>query len=330
KPKIPYVPEMYKKSVSGEDIVFFGDSLTTEPRGTSRSSLDQRSLRRGSVRTLPFAGHNKRRSSAHDSVSAFSQDIPVQDIQVQGIQEHGRNASEQPRLDKPSDELDSKQNEPDTTRKTSLANMAAGVATGVAGVAAAASGAAAALFGSSQNNVKNQTAKPTAHEKYAMPSAWPETPQKELAQSGMQDDSNDLKEEPAIHGQEPSYSEKDNFCNERTQDKDHPFCSHVKEPEICGQAPTFYCGNECKDLDGHSEHDAIQNKRITGQDNIASTHTASDQIAVDQQDTANAAEYSERHTNNEVSDELSTHSKIDSEEDIKNPIDNVHITGNDL
>ncbi|KAI8047557.1 uncharacterized protein B0P05DRAFT_565617, partial [Gilbertella persicaria] len=52
--------------------------------------------------------------------------------------------------------------------------------------------------------------------------------------------------EPAIHGQSPCFYTKDNVCNEIVSDKKHPFCCHIKEPEICGQAPTFYCGNECK------------------------------------------------------------------------------------
>lgn len=52
--------------IHDKDILFFGDSNTTEPRAQSRSTLDQDGLRRGSISTLPYASE-KRRSSAAES-----------------------------------------------------------------------------------------------------------------------------------------------------------------------------------------------------------------------------------------------------------------------
>jgi hypothetical protein len=62
----PYKKEKHRASVPYEEnILFFGDSNTTETKHyPSRSLLDQENLHRGSITTLPSAGERRRRSSA--------------------------------------------------------------------------------------------------------------------------------------------------------------------------------------------------------------------------------------------------------------------------
>ncbi|KAG1050456.1 hypothetical protein G6F43_007273 [Rhizopus delemar] len=62
----PYKKEKHRTSAPYEEnILFFGDSNTTETKNyPSRSLLDQENLHRGSITTLPSAGERRRRSSA--------------------------------------------------------------------------------------------------------------------------------------------------------------------------------------------------------------------------------------------------------------------------
>lgn len=279
------------------NVDFFGDSITTERHGISRSSLDQEGLRRGSVTTLPSAGQN-RRNSAHKrgvpisgtnnwpsdvnrspqakSAPAYA-DVPIGDDAL-----HSQNLSSKPSQQDSSSSNAAKEE----NRKSSIADMASAAVlaggTAVAGVAAAAS---VALLGTTTKPPHTQS---TEHER--MPSAWPTSapsqsseaaggldlsnrlaPQKDI----LKEDATTCNYEPAIHGQSACFHTKDPICDETTKDKNHAFCENVQEPSLHGQNPSFY-GTQ-----GESHHtdcvirQAINNDRIIVQDFAGCHHKAS-------------------------------------------------------
>ncbi|KAG2211439.1 hypothetical protein INT46_004727 [Mucor plumbeus] len=290
-----------------EDISFFGDSNTTEPYAKSRSTLDQASLHRGSITTLPSAG-NQRRGSAHSSGRRESLDnerrgsnhqrgVPISGLGGVHAPESATSTAANVNvpiggsalpMDKkvsalPSDKLnsidDSNQSKGSTDRKNSLSGMASAAVTGAAavatGAAAAATGAAAALLGTNGHQYFNRTDQTNSK----MPSAWPGTPKQSasdtqnsggyiLRNDSTKKDATNCTHEPSIHGQTPCFYTKDNICDEIHDFKPH--CENVREPSIHGQNPSYYCEKEQSGVDPRSsiKSPAITNNDLTQPESI--------------------------------------------------------------
>ncbi|KAL9552184.1 hypothetical protein MBANPS3_003901 [Mucor bainieri] len=282
-----------------EDISFFGDSNTTEPHATSRSTLDQAGLHRGSISTLPSAGTHRRGSAQsssgrRDSVnnerrgSAHQRGVPISGLGGVHAPESATSTaanvnvpiggSALPVDNKvsalPSDKLNSadqsKQQDDATARKNSLTGMASAAVTGVA---AAATGAAAALLGTGHQQTTTTNTEATSSK---MPSAWPDAQdsgyilQKDSAKKepitrdAIKKDATNCTHEPSIHGQTPCFYTKDNICDEKHEDL-NTHCEKVHEPSIHGQNPSFFCD---KQQAGGSlgARDAIKSSAITSND----------------------------------------------------------------
>ncbi|KAK4515875.1 uncharacterized protein ATC70_010833 [Mucor velutinosus] len=269
-----------------EDIGFFGDSNTTELHATSRSTLDQAGLHRGSITTLPSAG-DRRRGSAQSSGrreslnnerrgSAHQRGVPISGLGGVHAPESATSAAANVNVPiggnalsvdnkvsaLPSDKLssvdESKQENDATARKNSLTGMASAAVTGVA---AAATGAAAAILGTGhqQTNTKDEATS-------KMPSAWPDAQDSGyiLQRDSIKKDATNCTDEPSIHGQTPCFYTKDNICDEKHEDL-NTHCEHVREPSIHGQNPSFFCDK--KQTSGSSDaRDAIKCPAITGND----------------------------------------------------------------
>lgn len=258
-----------------KNIEFFGDSHVAG-RG-SRSTLDQDSLHRGSISTLPSAG--QRRGSASSTAQRRESSRRESSQGYESYQKHRTSTS-------------STTNE-SQGKNSSLVNMAVGaVATVGAGAAAAASGVSNALMGNSKPS-------PTEEKPKEMPSTWPNlesnthvsnttgshfnqnenrsshasehhaSSQSHTSQSyGIPSESrssglisnanhtsfdygqNAAKRhsdfEPAMHGQNPYPYAHDSVCDQVTEDETHPFCD-VEEPVIRGQNPSYYGHDENTD-----------------------------------------------------------------------------------
>ncbi|CAO3626098.1 unnamed protein product [Mucor fragilis] len=268
-----------------EDISFFGDSNTTEPRSTSRSTLDQAGLHRGSISTLPSAG-NQRRGSAQSSGrrdsldnerrgSAHQHGTPISGLGGVHAPESATSKAANVNVPiggnalpvdnkvsaLPSDKLasvdESKHGNDATARKSSLTGMASAAVTGVA---AAATGAAAAILGTDhqQTNTNNEATS-------KMPSAWPDAQESGyiLQQNSIKKDATNCTHEPSIHGQTPCFYTKDNICDEKHEDL-NTHCEHVHEPSIHGQNPSFFC--ERQNSASLDARDAIKSSAITSND----------------------------------------------------------------
>ncbi|OAD03568.1 hypothetical protein MUCCIDRAFT_189685 [Mucor lusitanicus CBS 277.49] len=265
-----------------EDISFFGDSNTTEPHATSRSTLDQAGLHRGSISTLPSAGDHRRGSERRDSLnnerrgSAHQRGVPISGLGGVHAPESATSTAASVNvpiggnalpLDNkvsalPSDKLssvdESKQGTDAAGRKNSLTGMASAAVTGVA---AAASGAAAAILGTGHSQT-NTTDEATSK----MPSAWPDAQASGyiLQKDAIKKDATNCTHEPSIHGQTPCFYTKDNICDEKHEDL-NTHCENVHEPSIHGQNPSFFC--EKKQSGGSSDaRDAIKSSAITSND----------------------------------------------------------------
>lgn len=228
-----------------KNIDFFGDSNFAGR--TSRSTLDQDSLHRGSISTLPSAGQ-RRGSSQKRRASSLNT------------------------------------NEASHDRKSSLVDMAVGaVGTVGAAGAAAATGVSNALLGGTKpspteeeskempsswpslsesrnlhisGNRRTQNERRTSHTSNSRPT------NNETRTSGITKNDNrtshvtKLTVEPAIHGQSACYHTKDNVCDEITKDSNHPFCERIQEPILRGQNPSFY---------GHDENTELNRASSAGQ-----------------------------------------------------------------
>ncbi|KAI7899200.1 uncharacterized protein BX663DRAFT_489328 [Cokeromyces recurvatus] len=253
------LPAQNRDSRHEKDITFFGDSLTTESHPQSRSSLDQDSLFRGSITTLPSAG-KRRSSSANKQNSHIMKDTsPI--ASSGGLSSHPVKTTTTTIISStvPADiktERDSKANtreheedqqqQQQHNNKNSLANMASAAASGVV---AAASGAAATLLGT---NTDSQEKDFNQHE--SMPSTWPqkglppssssENQKKAKSSPAALKDATNSDYEPAIHGQSPCFHTHDNISKEHVEDKTHPFCRNVQEPSIHGERPSYQDNNQ--------------------------------------------------------------------------------------
>ncbi|CAO0795393.1 unnamed protein product [Mucor circinelloides] len=272
-----------------EDISFFGDSNTTEPYATSRTTLDQAGLHRGSISTLPSARDRRRSSARRESISnerrgsAHQRGVPISGLGGVHAPESatsttananvpiGGNAlsAENKVSSLPSDKLnatnETKQEDDSTARKNSLTGIASAAVTGVAaaatGAAAAATGAAAAILGtnSQQTNTNDQTSS-------KMPSAWPDAQDSGyiLQNDSAKKNATNCTHEPSIHGQTPCFYTKDNICDEKLEDTS-THCKAVKEPSIHGQNPSFFC--EKKQASGSTDpRSSIKSSAITSND----------------------------------------------------------------
>ncbi|KAL7333692.1 hypothetical protein PS15p_202559 [Mucor circinelloides] len=269
-----------------EDISFFGDSNTTEPYATSRTTLDQAGLHRGSISTLPSA-RDRRRSSAHSSArresisnerrgSTHQRSAPISGLGGVHAPESATSttananvpiggnvlSAENKVSSLPSDKLnatnETKQEDDSTARKNSLTGIASAAVTGVA---AAATGAAAAILGtnSQQANTNDQTSS-------KMPSAWPDAQDSGyiLQNDSAKKNATNCTHEPSIHGQTPCFYTKDNICDEKLEDIS-THCKAVKEPSIHGQNPSFFC--EKKQASGSTDpRSSIKSSAITSND----------------------------------------------------------------
>lgn len=276
-----------------EDISFFGDSNTTEPHATSRSTLDQAGLQRGSISTLPSAGDRRRgsvqSSERRDSLnnerrgSAHQRGVPISGLGGVHAPEAatftaanvnvpiGGNALP---IDKkvsalPSDRLSSvdestKQATDATGRKSSLTGMASAAVTGVA---AAATGAAAAILGTD-----HQQTSTTDEAVSKMPSSWPDTQESGYLlqtdttnKDSVKKDATNCTHEPSIHGQTPCFYTKDNICDDKHEDL-NTHCEQVHEPSIHGQNPSFFCDKKQGSGSSSGARDAIKSSAITSND----------------------------------------------------------------
>jgi hypothetical protein len=325
-------------------VDFFGDSITTERHGVSRSSLDQDSLHRGSISTLPSAGRNRRNSSHKRGVpiSGTNNWSPNTDKSPQAKSApayvhvpsgddalRNQNSSNKP----PEGSVDSSSPAKEENRKSSIADMASAAvmagSTAVAGVAAAAS---AALLGTTKPSYTETT------EHQPMPSAWPNTPSQpetgtlDLSSRLSQHDDIEKKDatncnyEPAIHGQSACFHTKDEICNENNKIS----CEQVKEPSLHGQDPSFYgCEGESHHADCVNRQ-AINNDQIIAQDFTGCHHKASPtdkDIAIGTNAICNSR-FINAHNFDSEQHVGSTHDKIDYSE--SHGINSECITENDL
>ncbi|CEP11798.1 hypothetical protein [Parasitella parasitica] len=274
-----------------EDVGFFGDSNTTEPFASSRSTLDQAGLHRGSISTLPSAGNQRRGSSnrreslnnersnsdnqkgaslsglggVHSPESATSTAANV-NVPFGGS---AMPADCKVSSSLPSNKLNAineanKQSDNSLTGKNGLSGMASAVASGAAAVA---TGAAAVLLGT--NNQHHSDSSEENDSK--MPSAWPDASQQSVSgaqdtgyilENSVQKDATNCTHEPSIHGQNPCFYTKDDICEEK-EDDTCSHCAHVQEPSIHGQNPSFYCEKQEFSPDTRN---AIKSSVITGND----------------------------------------------------------------
>ncbi|KAG2204436.1 hypothetical protein INT47_005227 [Mucor saturninus] len=143
-----------------KDIDFFGDSHVAG-RG-SRSTLDQDSLHRGSVNTLPSAGQRRGSTSSTQrrGSTSFGQDR-------ESISSTQRHESSQKHRTSSTSRSHEESHDGSDERKSSLVDLAVdAVATVGAGAAAAASSVSDALMGHAKPS-------PTEEESKEMPSTWP-------------------------------------------------------------------------------------------------------------------------------------------------------------
>ncbi|KAI8637509.1 hypothetical protein BD408DRAFT_447545 [Parasitella parasitica] len=296
------------QSTHEEDVAFFGDSNTTEPFATSRSTLDQAGLHRGSITTLPSAGNQRRGSTKRrESLNNEGSGSGVQNgVSVSGlggvhspesatstaanvnvpISGSALSTDKKISASLPSSKISSldqtnKQTDDYATGMNGLSGMASAVASGAAAVA---SGAAAVLLGTNGQHQSD----PSELNDTKMPSAWPDASQKNvsstqnagyiLPQNPVKKDATNCTHEPSIHGQNPCFYTKDCICEEK-EDDTNSHCAHVQEPSIHGQNPSFYCDKQgsCSDARNAIKSCAIMDNDLTRADSINPHPVSTDQ-----------------------------------------------------
>lgn len=205
KPSIGEPPVYQVKSplTHDEDINFFGDSKVANDK--SRTTLDQESLHRGSITTLPAAGQRRRSSQKSSDQISRNDSRSSQETETESPESHQNHSNKGSRL---------------------IDMAVATVATVGAVGASVATGVTNAFTGS-----------PTKENNHEMPSSWPSS---EESTNTDDDNTRDTQHKTSTYRSKNQTKDTESSDDQVTKDDKHGFCDRIEEPEIQGQNPSFY------------------------------------------------------------------------------------------